>query len=127
MEAAEHLTERLVRRADALRRRTGRPWPLPQADELAARLRGRDDQRALLHMDVRPANVLTLGGEVRALIDWGNALAGQPALELARIAEYGHLDAAFRGRTRRRRGRGLAGPDRHKAATTPKGRARVPR
>jgi aminoglycoside phosphotransferase (APT) family kinase protein len=93
---SELLTERLVRRADALRTRTGGPLPLPPADELAARLRSRDDRRALLHMDVRPANVLTVGGEVRALIDWGNALAGDPALELARVAEYGHLDDAFR-------------------------------
>jgi aminoglycoside phosphotransferase (APT) family kinase protein len=46
-------------------------------------------------MDMRPANVLTRDGHIVAVIDWSNALIGDPALELARIAEYGYLDAEF--------------------------------
>jgi aminoglycoside phosphotransferase (APT) family kinase protein len=42
-------------------------------------------------MDVRASNTLTCGGRIEALIDWSNSLVGDPALELARIAEYSRL------------------------------------
>lgn len=38
-------------------------------------------------MDFRPANLLTRQGSIVALVDWSNNLLGDPALELARIAE----------------------------------------
>jgi aminoglycoside phosphotransferase (APT) family kinase protein len=46
-------------------------------------------------MDARPANVLTQKGTIVAIVDWANALIGDPALELARIAESGHLSPDF--------------------------------
>ena len=46
------------------------------------------DSRQLLRQEAR-------FGEVTAVIDWSNALVGDPALELARVAEYGHLEAGF--------------------------------
>ena len=52
-------------------------------------------RRALLHMDIRPANLLTKSGALRGVVDWSNALIGDPALELARIAEYGFLTREF--------------------------------
>lgn len=45
----------------------------------------------VLHMDLRPENILTRGGQAAALLDWSNVLAGDPALDLARTAEYGNL------------------------------------
>jgi len=46
-------------------------------------------------MDARQANLLTRAGAVVGIVDWSNALIGDPELELARIAEYGALDSAF--------------------------------
>jgi aminoglycoside phosphotransferase (APT) family kinase protein len=54
-----------------------------------------DPQRRLLHMDARPANLLTHKGHILGLVDWSNALIGDPALELARIAECGYLTPEF--------------------------------
>jgi hypothetical protein len=49
--------------------------------------------RCLLHMDLRPENILTHAGRPAALLDWSNALVGDAALDLARAAEYGSLTA----------------------------------
>jgi aminoglycoside phosphotransferase (APT) family kinase protein len=50
--------------------------------------------RGLLHMDLREANVLAVGGRLTGILDWSNALVGDPALDLARAAEYGSLTPA---------------------------------
>ena len=50
--------------------------------------------RRLLHMDLRPENVLVRAGRPVAILDWSNALIGDPALDLARAAEYGSLTPA---------------------------------
>jgi aminoglycoside phosphotransferase (APT) family kinase protein len=50
--------------------------------------------RGLLHMDLRPENILARAGRPAAILDWSNALAGDPALDLARAAEYGSLTPA---------------------------------
>lgn len=93
--APQRIAGRLVARAAAFGRRSGAPLLLPSAGEMAAVLAPRADHRALLHMDARPANLFTHGGRIVAIADWGNALIGDPALEVARIAEMGHIDAAF--------------------------------
>lgn len=67
----------------------GLPAP-PPAGQLAAGLAGQPDGR-LLHLDVRAPNLRCSGGQVRALLDWSNALIGDPAMELARLAEYALL------------------------------------
>jgi aminoglycoside phosphotransferase (APT) family kinase protein len=46
---------------------------------------------SLLHLDVRRANGLARGGKLMGLVDWTNALVGPPALEYARLAEYGEV------------------------------------
>ena len=48
----------------------------------------------LLHMDLRPANILVRSSRPVAILDWSNALTGEPALDLARAAEYGSLTPA---------------------------------
>jgi aminoglycoside phosphotransferase (APT) family kinase protein len=50
--------------------------------------------RRLLHMDLRPENILVRSGRPVAVLDWSNALVGDPALDLARAAEYGSLTPA---------------------------------
>lgn len=89
---ADVLAERVARRLRVVERLADVTLPLPNMEPLwwtGARTR-------ILHMDMRPANLLTNVGEIAAVIDWSNALLGEPALELARIAEYGHLSPAFR-------------------------------
>lgn len=50
---------------------------------------------SLLHLDFRPANLLTRKGVVTGVVDWANALVFEPALELARIEEGGFLSDGF--------------------------------
>jgi aminoglycoside phosphotransferase (APT) family kinase protein len=72
------------------------PFPdIPAA--LAAALaadRGDALPRRLLHMDLRKENILVRAGRPVAILDWSNALLGDPALDLARAAEYGSLTPA---------------------------------
>jgi aminoglycoside phosphotransferase (APT) family kinase protein len=91
----ERIAERLGQRAGAFARLTGEALPLPPVDTLADLLACRAAHRSLLHMDARPANLFTRRGAIVAIADWGNAMLGDPALELARIAESGHLDEGF--------------------------------
>ncbi|WTL15426.1 phosphotransferase [Kribbella sp. NBC_01505] len=58
--------------------------PLEQViDVLAAQPSGR-----LLHLDVRASNLRSADGHILGVLDWSNALVGDPAMELARLAEY---------------------------------------
>ena len=91
----ERIAERLGQRGAAFARLTGAALPLPPVDTLTELLACRAAHRSLLHMDARPANLFTRRGVIVAIVDWGNALLGDPALELARIAESGHLDDGF--------------------------------
>lgn len=91
----ERIAHRLTERAVAFARLTGAALPLPPREAVADTLAPRAAQRAILHMDARPANLFTRRGEIIAIADWGNALFGDPALELARIAESGHLSDGF--------------------------------
>lgn len=51
---------------------------------------------SLVHLDVRRANMLVRDGEVVGLVDWTNALVGPPALEYARLDEYGEFEVPGR-------------------------------
>lgn len=99
----ELVPRRIVRRwrevADVV---PGVPSCLPQ-EKLRAQLGGHPSG-SLLHLDVRAANMRCVDGSVRALLDWSNALVGDPALELARLTEFARLPenriditAVFRG------------------------------
>jgi hypothetical protein len=90
------LAERIARRAAVVERISGQPLTLPRPDDLRRVLTRARRPRRLLHMDVRPANVLSLKGAVRAIVDWSNALLGDPYLEIGRIREYGLYSEAFR-------------------------------
>ncbi len=50
---------------------------------------------ALLHMDLRPSNILVTREGVSAILDWSNALMGPPSLEIARLRMYGHYSQQF--------------------------------
>jgi aminoglycoside phosphotransferase (APT) family kinase protein len=62
----------------------------PPAGQLAAVLAARPAGQ-LVHLDVRAPNLRCTGGAVHGLLDWSNALIGDPAMELGRLAEYALL------------------------------------
>ena len=82
------IARRIVRRAHELGKATGVSLAVPDADRIESVLKLRSYRPSLLHMDIRPPNILATAGSIRAIIDWSNALVGDPALEFARIAEW---------------------------------------
>ena len=91
----ETIALRLDRRLRVIEAMSGRRLNPPSLDEFRTILRGLGDRRSVLHMDLRPENILTNEGEIAGVVDWDNALFGHPALELARMAEYGVLSVGF--------------------------------
>jgi hypothetical protein len=89
------LAERLLRRIQAVSRLAQVDLAAPRLDELEHALTWSTTKLSLLHMDARPANVLTRLRQPHGLIDWSNAVIGHPSLELARLAEYGVFDGEF--------------------------------
>ncbi|MGV9378836.1 phosphotransferase family protein [Nonomuraea sp. NPDC003707] len=94
--AAEHLTAsrlvvgRILRRwREIARLRDG--WPPPPAPGRLLPIAAPLSRGALLHLDVRRANVRCHQGRVRALLDWSNALHAHPALEFGRLGEFARL------------------------------------
>jgi aminoglycoside phosphotransferase len=87
--------ERLGRRAGVVEKISGIRLGLPPSGELEAIIRASSAPASLLHLDVRPENVLVEKGRILGLVDWTNALVGDRALELARLAEYGTAPAGF--------------------------------
>jgi thiamine kinase-like enzyme len=67
-------------------------------DEWRARLSEHIPERpegALLHLDLRPHNIHIDGSDIVSVLDYSNALIGDPWFELARIKVSGLLDASF--------------------------------
>lgn len=89
------LARRIRRRMAQVEQRTGKRFPLPEENGLSSLLAWPGADHRTLHMDLRPANFIARQGAVVAVVDWGNALFGDPAVDLARTAEMGHLDEQF--------------------------------
>ena len=85
---ASCIARRITRRAHDLGKATGVSLAVPDTDRIESVLKLRGYRPSLLHMDFRPPNILAAAGSVQAIIDWSNALMGDPALEFARIAEW---------------------------------------
>lgn len=51
--------------------------------DAAARIPAREDLPVWVHADLHPANVIVGGGELRAVVDFGDLSAGDPAVDLA--------------------------------------------
>ena len=79
-----------------------RPWRMPQAAQTLAELHARlheipfQDAR-LLHLDLHPDNVL-LSSRGPVVIDWTNARAGDPALDVALTWVIGATSGGLMGR-----------------------------
>ena len=91
----ETIALRLDRRLSVVETTSGRRLDPPSLAEFRTILKGLGDRCSVLHMDLRPENILTSDGKISGLVDWDNALFGDPALELARMAEYGVLNKDF--------------------------------
>jgi len=91
----EVLSERMLRRANVVSRISGTQIEMPSRPALLRLIAQVDRKDCLLHMDFRAANLLVRERDIKGIIDWSNALVGDPSFELARIAEYGHLDSDF--------------------------------
>jgi aminoglycoside phosphotransferase (APT) family kinase protein len=94
-ELAETLATRVTERLDVVQRISGADLGTVPAAALREIVAGARYRPSVLHMDVRRTNIRVVDGQLRAIIDWSNALLGDPALELARAAEYGVRNAAF--------------------------------
>jgi aminoglycoside phosphotransferase (APT) family kinase protein len=106
---ASVVAERVARRARVVEQISGVRLGLPPEPELEATIGAAEEPPSLLHLDLRKANLLTSAGRIIGLIDWTNALVGEPALELARIAEYGSAPPGFFEAYARRRPSPVAG------------------
>lgn len=65
---------------------------LPNTVELESALNLAEPVNALLHLDVRPPNIIGEKGKIQAIVDWDNAFIGHPIMELMRICESKELD-----------------------------------
>lgn len=88
--AAGLLPRRIADRFAELAVLVAAPPPAPPVEQLTTVLASRP-AGSLLHLDVRASNLRCAGGAVRGLLDWSNALIGDPAMELGRLAEYALL------------------------------------
>jgi hypothetical protein len=94
----EFIVKRIIARIDAARRYIQLQTSDRVRPALQAALSGRGHHaRSLLHLDLRPPNLaIECGsGEIIALFDLSNAIAGDPYLEIARIRGCGILTPAF--------------------------------
>lgn len=90
--SSKYIAERLVKRVEGFNKITHCDIKFPDISIIEEILKQADHARKLLHMDIRPANLIGYNGEVKALVDWDNALIGHPLLELMRIAETNEID-----------------------------------
>ena len=92
---ADHLlAERIGDRLKNLTAATDLGAGFPDIRAVLAADRDAGLPRRLLHMDLRRENILVRSGRPAAILDWSNAFIGDPALDLARAAEYGSLTPA---------------------------------
>lgn len=88
--------DRISARLDAVRRYC--ELPTDEAVLRPSRLLLKQRQStatSLLHLDLRAANLLTDDDTITGVLDFANALVGDPLFELARLRRYGMLDANF--------------------------------
>jgi aminoglycoside phosphotransferase (APT) family kinase protein len=84
---AQLLAQRIAERFTALARYGVNVPPGPPVEQVIEILAARPGGR-LLHLDVRASNLRSADGHVLGVLDWSNALVGDPAMELGRLAEY---------------------------------------
>ncbi|WP_242310973.1 phosphotransferase family protein [Bacillus cereus group sp. BfR-BA-01331] len=89
---SKYIAERIVKRIEGFNTITNCGIKLPETKTIEHILSTADHIKSLLHMDIRPANLIGYNGEIKAIVDWDNALIGHPLLELMRIAETNEVN-----------------------------------
>ncbi|MFC7786876.1 phosphotransferase family protein [Rossellomorea sp. GCM10028870] len=89
------LSERITRNLKNFNSIFNQSILLPNKHELMKVFQSFPAKNNLLHMDIRPENILFKDQQVVGIFDWTNALMGDPVLELMRINEYGFLSDGF--------------------------------
>lgn len=89
------ISNRIIERTKTLEKLKWVHLPMPSVEENIAALNSFEPKNRLLHMDIRPANIIMHSSQVKAIFDWTNALIGDPVLELMRIKGYGYLNDDF--------------------------------
>ncbi|PFI38932.1 aminoglycoside phosphotransferase [Bacillus cereus] len=89
---SKYIAERIVKRIEGFNAITNCGVKLPETKTIEHILSTVDHVKSLLHMDLRPANLIGYNGGVKAIVDWDNALIGHPLLELMRIAETNEVN-----------------------------------
>lgn len=85
------IVHRVSHRWDRLRRDRSDLPPLPDRARMLSLLAPLTARPSLLHLDIRSCNLASTDGRITGLFDWGCAMVGPPALELARAAENARL------------------------------------
>lgn len=88
----KHIAERLVQRIQAFNQIASLRIQIPKTEEIEVVLKEGEQVKSLLHMDIRPVNLIGHSEAVKAIVDWDNALIGHPLLELMRIAEVNEVN-----------------------------------
>lgn len=91
----ELIIYRLYKRFDILTHFGFSENSLPPISLLSSSINHLEDEKSLLHMDVRPQNILKRYDSNFLFTDWSNALIGYPVLEIARLQEYGECFHEF--------------------------------
>ncbi|WP_051348449.1 phosphotransferase family protein [Peribacillus kribbensis] len=87
-----YLARRIERRMAALKNLFPEDGFLLEKDKLQEVLSLNRSPHCLLHMDIRPVNLIGREGKAAAIFDWDNALIGPAALDIMRVLELGELD-----------------------------------
>ncbi|MFD2445292.1 phosphotransferase family protein [Bacillus sp. CGMCC 1.16607] len=90
-----YLSNRIVERMKMVEPVLKQQFYLPEPKEIQSILESYPFQLRLLHMDIRPENLIFHNSKIKAVFDWTNALIGDPVLELMRIKDYGYLNEDF--------------------------------
>ncbi|MEQ8664132.1 MAG: phosphotransferase [Rhodospirillales bacterium] len=80
-----------------LQRRTGASFTMPDGETLRIYLGWPDRKTSLLHMGLKPGNLMSVGGQISGVMGWCEALIGPPTFELLSLDERGLLGDSFLG------------------------------
>ncbi|MBD7936956.1 aminoglycoside phosphotransferase family protein [Cytobacillus sp. Sa5YUA1] len=86
------ISTRIVDRLHQVNTLLSAEFTVPNKAEIEKILNTSTNPNVLMHLDVRPPNIFTENGRLRAFIDWDNAFIGDPIMELTRIFESKELD-----------------------------------
>lgn len=86
------ISNRITERVHILSKLINDNITIPKSEELKAILDTAKNNDCLLHLDVRPPNIIGRNGKIKGIIDWDNAFIGNPIMELMRVLETKELN-----------------------------------